>query len=388
MRITRATMALIALFLFGGCGSGSTPAQPKGSLAFTSAAVVQNIYPGISMAVGSGNGIVTASAYGLADVSAGTPMTPSTPLRMASVSKSLTAAAILMLDQAGKISLDAPVSTYVPRFTSAGSLITVRELLNQTSGIRGHKFDDPILHGDGPYPPDAFFALLNATPLGDTPGATFDYANENYYLLATIVENVSGLTFADFMQRNIFAPTGMTATYSDDGRPDALLAKGYLHRTAADPFLQCPAPDWTGELGAGGIISTPSDIARFDIALLQNRFFDAAHVAEMFAPGIALSGASYALGWFVYPGNLIQHPGDFSIATSINAIYPDGTLVVEAANGADLAPDFDRTYFANQLQNVYGKTPFPLGTFSPVNFLGAVGPFSTCHEFDTAFFGT
>jgi hypothetical protein len=62
--------------------------------------------------------------------------------------------------------------------------------------------------------------------------------------------------------------------------------------------------------------------------------------------------------------------------------------VVEAANGADLAPDFDRTYFATQLQNIYGKTPFPLGTFSPINFLGTVGPFSSCEEFSTAFFGT
>lgn len=388
MKISRASTALIALFLFAGCGSGSTPAQPAGSLAFTRAAVEQSIYPGISMAIGSSNGIVTASAYGVADVSTGTPMTPATQLRMASVSKSLTAAAILMLDQTGKIALDAPVSTYVPRFTSAGALITVRELLNQTSGIRGHKYDDPILHGDGAYPPDAFFALLNATPLGGTSGMSFDYANENYYLLATIVENVSGQTFADFMQQHVFAPAGMTETYSDDGRANALLAKGYLHRTAADPFLQCPAPDWTGELGAGGIISTPSDIARFDIALLQNKYFDAAHLSEMFAPNAAVGSVAYALGWFVYPGNLIQHQGDFSVATSINAIYPDGTIVVEAANGADLAPDFDRTYFATELQNVYGKTPFPLGTFRPDNFLGAVGPFSTCEEFDTAFFGT
>lgn len=186
------------------------------------------------------------------------------------------------------------------------------------------------------------------------------------------------------MQQRIFAPAGMTATYSDDGRANPQLATGYVHRTPSDVFLACPAPDWTGELGAGGIISTPADIARFDVALLTHRYFDAAHLAQMFAPAITVvPSVSYALGWFVYPGNLIQHQGDFAITSSINAIYPDGTAVVEAANAADLGPDFDRTYFANQLQNAYGRAPFPLGTYAPGSLLATVGPFSTCAQLNS-----
>ena len=149
--------------------------------------------------------------------------------------------------------------------------------------------------------------------------------------------------------KNIFVPAGMLSTYSDDGRNNPQLATGYLHRTALDPFLACPAPDWTQTLGGGGIISTPSDIARFDVALLAHKYFDAAHLALMSSHQSAapvVPGPSYALGWFVYPQNQIQHQGDFAITSTINAIYPDGTAVVEAGNGADLAPDFDRTYFA------------------------------------------
>lgn len=351
-----------------------------------SAAADRGVYPGISMAVGNASGIVTAQAYGLATLSGRVPMTPATQIRMASVSKSLTAAAILMLDQTGQISINATVATYVPQYTLAGSSITVKELLNQTSGIPGHNHGDPIMQGEGAYPPDVFFAKLNATPLYATPGSSFDYANENYYLLATIVQNVSGKSFADFMHDNIFVPAGMQSTYSDDGRNHPQLATGYLHRTASDPFLACPAPHWTQMLGGGGIISTPSDIARFDIALLTHKYFDAAHLALMFAPSAPVGSGSYALGWFVYPQSLILHEGDFSTTSSINAIYPDGTVVVEAANAADLAPDFDRVYFAGQLQNKYGTTPFALGTYNPPSLLNLVGWFSTCDQFNSMFF--
>ena len=236
-------------------------------------------------------------------------------------------------------------------------------------------------------PLDLFFSRLNATPLYATPGTTFDYANENFYLSAVIVQNVTGLSFADFLRQRIFGPAGMTSTYSDEGNANVGVALGYVHRTASDPFLQCPAPDWTNVLGSGGIISTPSDIVRFDLALTSGKLLDAQHRALMFAPAIATgAGTSYALGWFVYPGNLIQHQGDFATVTAINALFPDGTAVVQIANGADLSPDFDRTYYATQLQNQYGTTPFPLGTPSPPSLL-ALGPFSTCEQLSALVFG-
>ena len=374
-----------ALIALGGCAAGSAPPTVQ---SFESAAADRGVYPGISMAVANANGIVTAQAYGLAQLPGRVPITPSTQIRMASVSKSLTAAAILMLDQSGQISLNATVATYVPQYTRAGSLITVKQLLNQTSGIPGHAHGDPIMHGEGPYPPEVFFPKLNATPLYATPGTSFDYANENFYLLATIVQNVSGKSFAGFMNDNIFAPTGMLSTYSDDGRSNPQLATGYLHRTASDPFLACPAPDWTQMLGGGGIISTPSDIARFDVALLAHKYFDAAHLALMFAPSAPVGGpVSYGLGWFVYPQSLILHEGDFAIASAINAIYPDGTVVVEAANAADLAPDFDRVYLyhANCKTNTEPRR-FRWAPNNPPSLLGLVGPFSNCDQFNDAFF--
>ncbi|HEV2262669.1 MAG TPA: serine hydrolase domain-containing protein [Candidatus Rubrimentiphilum sp.] len=378
--------ANLVLVLMACAASPATPARGLDPL--VRMPIAGKVYPGISVAVGNSTGLLAANAFGDANIAASTPMTPQTPLRMASVSKSITAAAILMLDQAGAISIDKPVLTYVPQFTSNGAKITLRQLLAQISGIPGRNHGDPILHGDGPITQAQFFTKLNATPLYATPGTQWDYANENYYLLAQVVQNVGHASFASWLKQHIFVPAGMMQTYSDEGAPDPALAVGYVHRLPQDPFLACAAPDWSGELGAGGVISTPSDLVRFDIALFNGTLLDAAHRKEMLAPAFPLpGGASMALGWFVQPNSVVFHEGDFTIAAAINAIFPDGTYVAEASNAADLGPDFDRSYFTRQVQNMYGTTPIALGSPNPPSLLSMIGPFSTCAQLDAMLFG-
>jgi D-alanyl-D-alanine carboxypeptidase len=378
--------ASLALILIA---CAAAPAPPGRALdALLREPIAGKVYPGISAAVGNSAGLLAAAAGGDANISSSIAMTPDTPLRVASVSKSITAAAILMLDQAGTISIDKPVSTYVPQFTSNGANITLRQLLAHISGIPGRNHGDPILHGDGPITPEQFFTKLNATPLYAKPGAQWDYANENYYLLAQVVQNVGHAGFASWLKQHIFIPAGMTQTYSDEGAPDPALALGYVHRLPQDPFLQCAPPAWSGELGAGGVISTPSDLVRFDIALFNGTLLDAAHRKEMLAPAFPLpGGASMALGWFVLPNGVAFHEGDFTIAAAINAIFPDGTYVAEVSNAAALGPNFDRGYFTRQVQNMYGTAPVALGTPNPPSLLSMIGPFSTCAQLDTMLFG-
>ena len=379
---------LVVLALAGCMGVAAPATRAQATPAFVRAPIDTLVYPGISVAVGNASGVKTAMAYGFANLAHRTSLTAQTPMRFASVSKSITAVAVLMLDQSGKISIDRPIITYVPQYTSHGSNITVRHLLSMSSGIPGRNHNDPILHGDGAITPAKFFTELNALKLYAKPGTTFDYSNVGYYLLAQLVQNVSGQSFARYLERKIFTPAGMTHSYSDVGTRDPSLALGYVHRTPNDPFLQCPAPDWSGELGAGGVISTPADVVRFDMAVMNGTLLDAAHRAMMLEPAISAGGGlRYALGWFVYPNGIIQHQGDFTIAQTINVLYPDGTFVAEAANAADLGPDFDRTYFATQAQNAYGAAPFPLGTPNPPSLLGMIGPFSSCRQLDKMLYG-
>ncbi|HET9393550.1 MAG TPA: serine hydrolase domain-containing protein [Candidatus Rubrimentiphilum sp.] len=378
--------ASLALVLATCAAAPATPANGLDQL--IRPPITGKVYPGISVAVGNSTGLLAAGAYGRANIAASIAMTSRTPMRVASVSKTITAAAILMLDQAGAISIDKPVSTYVPQFTSNGAKITIRQLLAHISGIPGRGHGDPILHGDGPVTQTEFFTKLNATPLYATPGTQWDYSNENYYLLAQIVQNVGHASFASWLKQHIFVPAGMTQTYSDEGASDPTLALGYVHRLPQDPFLACAPPDWSGELGAGGVISTPSDLVRFDIALFNGTLLDVAHRKEMVAPAFPLpGGASMALGWFVTPNGVVFHEGDFTIAAAINAVFPDGTYVAEASNGAGLGPDFDRGYFARQVQNLYGAPPIALGKPNPPSLLSMIGPFSTCAQLDAMLFG-
>lgn len=345
------------------------------------------ITPGISVAVAGTTGIITAQAYGYADIANRRPLTASTQLHIASTSKAITAAAILQLDQKGSLSIDDPLSKYVPNYVYA-SQMTLRELLSHTSGIRGHNFGDPIIHGDGPITLAGFFDKLNATPLGSAPGTAWDYANENYYLLTLVVQNVTGQPFGAYLQQHVFAPARMNASYEDDGRPNANVALGYVKRLKTDPFLQCPSPDWSNVIGGGGVIATASDLARFDVALRNGTLLDAAHYATMTTLQWNLGGnAGYALGWFTVPGVLIWHEGDFTTASVENAIFPDGTAVVEVMNGSEIAGDLDRLYLARQLQNVYGASPVALGTPNPPPATPPFGPFSTCAQLDEEVYG-
>lgn len=366
------------------CGGGSP--SPQASLEMLARQPVDDhVYPGVSVAVGNAaSGLLASAAAGWADPGKGVPLTVDSPMRMASVSKSVTAVAILMLDQAGLVSLDAPVGTYVPEYTAHGHEITLRQLLSHTSGIGGHAHGDPVLHGDGPITDAQFFAKLNALALYARPGQSWDYSNENYYLLAKVVERVSGLSYADWLNRNLFQPAGMTArSYADEGQANPAVAQGYVHRLKTDPFIACPAPDWSGVIGGGGIIATPSDMVRFDVAVFGGKLLDAAHRAEMVRTVADFGGgAGYALGWFVFPQGIVKHDGDFTTATTSNTVFPDGTFVVQAANAANLGPDFDRVYFAKQVQNLYGKAPMPLGAPAPASLLHLFGPFTTCQQMD------
>ena len=399
------TAIFLAILCWSGCAAPAPPAAPSATPpALVREPVDEHYYPGVSIAVGSAGGVKAAFAYGYADRERNTLMTPKTHIRFASVSKAITSATVLMLDQAGRISIDDPVVKYVPQYvqqpvappspgatpTPSGSPrpITIKDLMSMTSGLPGRDGGDPVLHGDGPITSTQFFAKMNQLKLWGYPGTRWDYSNEGYYLLAQLVQNVSGMSFADFLQRKIFGPAGMADSYSDVGAADALLALGYVHFAQSDPFIECPAPDWSGEVGPGGVISTPSDIVRFDIAIVNGTLLDAAHRKSFFAPTWDFGkGYGYAFGWFTLPDGLVVHEGDFSTTQTINAIFPDGTFVVTAANGATLSPFFDRRYYVKQLQNAYGTTPYPLGEPVKAGPPDGIGPFSTCDQLDKMLYG-
>jgi CubicO group peptidase (beta-lactamase class C family) len=252
--------------------------------------------PALSVAVVENGRIVYARAFGVGDITARTPATTETRFRIASVTKMFTAVAVMQLVEAGRVRLDEPLATYLPDAPHAAE-VTIRQLLTHTSGLWNYG-DDAFATGRvaTPTTPRAIIASLAQRPLDHKPGAAFSYSNTGYVLLGLVVEAVSHQTLADYEREHVFGPAKMTATTFGEAAPGAPAAQGYMDATgtAAIPY----SPSWF--YGDGDIVSTASDVARFDIALMDGTLVKPATFAEMQSSAVAAPelgrGVRYGLG--------------------------------------------------------------------------------------------
>jgi CubicO group peptidase (beta-lactamase class C family) len=293
--------------------------------------------PGLALGIVQGNQIVHLKGFGIADPS-GRAVTPQTPFIMGSLSKSFTALAIMQLVEAGKVELDAPVQRYIPWFRvadeAASAKITVRHLLNQTSGLSGKT--GKSFQGSGDTSDEALeraVRKLSNAQLFAPPGTTHQYSTINYSVLGLIVQNVSGQSFESYIQEHIFDPLEMRYSFTSqtEAQPQGLAA-GYYYwfgfPAPADlPYNRSLVP-------AGFLISSAEDMTHYLIAQLNEGRYDGttvispAGMAEMHQPAVPQGGPDtfYGMGWFVGPVN------------GISAFYHDGTTFNFHANMV-LLPD-------------------------------------------------
>jgi CubicO group peptidase (beta-lactamase class C family) len=212
--------------------------------------------------------VIYQKAFGLADRTFGIPNTPETKFHIASVSKPITAAAVLLLAERGKLSLDDRVSKFVPDFPN-GDRITIEELLTHYSGL-GDASSTADYNNWSRFPqtPASLVEKLAKLPLRTEPGTKYSYSNSNYHLLALIIEKASGLSYGDFLAQNVFKPLGMnsTAHHATDEAIIAGLANGYMPKEAA-AFEKPPYFDWTSKTGNGSLYTTAADLLKFHRAL-------------------------------------------------------------------------------------------------------------------------
>ncbi|WIV58202.1 serine hydrolase domain-containing protein [Amycolatopsis nalaikhensis] len=306
--------------------------------------------PGAAVAVTRGGDVVRVAGYG--HDAAGAPITASTRLPIASLSKSMTAFAVLQLVEDGRIALDEPVTRYLPEFRLAdprGARITVRMLLDQTSGMADSAFPDLTL----PQPHTLTEAVerLRDAELADEPGAKFHYHNPNYEVAARIVEVVAGQPFAEYLRTRLFAPLGMTSSSEVDG-PPADLGKGHVRAFGFE--VPVTEPDWfTG--GSHGVLTTAEDLSRWLVAQRDGGgVLSPASVALAHTPA---PGRDYALGWAAWRPGQLSHNGEWFTHTAAQVLLPDGYgIAVVATTG--LALDNDAETLAQGLATlVRGGTP-------------------------------
>jgi D-alanyl-D-alanine carboxypeptidase len=293
-------------------------------------------FPAVSIAVVKDGRTVVARGYGLADVEKSIPATEKTTYQLASITKQFTAAAVLMLVEDGKVSLDAKVTGILPGLPAAWSPVTVRHLLTHTSGIKSYTdvFGAKKVADGQVFTPNEILGLVTDAPLQFTPGDKFAYCNTGYYLLGMIVEKASGKPYAAFLTERIFRPLGMTSTALDDyadARP--VRARGYATASGKTALAAHTHP--TQPFAAGALVSTVVDMATWDAALTARKLLKPASYDTMWTPMRLNDGtaSSYAMGWQVdqYRGHARQaHGGGIGGFSTFIARFPDDKVTIVA----------------------------------------------------------
>jgi CubicO group peptidase (beta-lactamase class C family) len=310
--------------------------------------------PGMSAVVTHGDRIVHAS--GLGHDANGRAVTADTPMRVASVSKSFTAAAVMTLVDEGRVALDQPVVAYLPEFRTADprtDRITVRHLLNHTSGLSDRTVDIDATQRATTL--TGYLAAVRTGTLAADPGTHYEYCNVNYDVAARLVEAVDGRDFTEAMRGRVFGPLGMTTSAVGDRvvRP----ADGFVSLYGAwVPRAELPAFR-TG--GAGGVVTTASDMGRWLISQTGHgpRMLTPAALAALHEPG---PGLGYALGWGVEQvggRTLLVHSGNLFTYNAVQAVDPvTGHGFAVMTNSAALQDD---TYavLLGLVDLVAGRTP-------------------------------
>ena len=289
--------------------------------------------PSASIAIVQGGAITYLQAYGDGRIEPPTPAAPSMRYSIGSISKQFTAAAVLLLAEQGKLSLDDPVSRFVPNLTR-GNEVTIRELLSHTSGYQDYWPQD--------YVPPFMLQTITADkildqwarkPLDFDPGTEWQYSNTNFVIAGLIVEKASGEPLLQFLSEHIFAPLGMKSVMNiDQSRLTETDAAGYLRYALGPPRL---APkEGRGWLFAAGELAMPAeDLAKWDISMINQTVLRPASYAQMEKEVVLKNGLGtrYGLGVDVrqeFGQRAIEHGGEVSGFTAHNIVFPEARMAV------------------------------------------------------------
>jgi D-alanyl-D-alanine carboxypeptidase len=321
------------------------PAQVKAIHALLSRHFRPN-EPGAAVIVTMNGKPVFRNAYGMADMERGTPLRPEFALRVGSITKQFTAAAIMLLVQDGKLALTDDVASYLPAFSPQGRRVTIAHLLTHTSGIRNYTalpaFGTVIAKETGV---DEGMAFFRAAAPEFQPGARFSYSNSNYFLLGAVIEKVSGMTYADFMQQRIFTPLQMHSTEIETQESVPSPVAGYTHGRKG--IARAPVYSMSWPYAAGALRTSVDDLARWDRAISDGILLSRSAWDKTGADSILNDGArtGYGYGWFrrkLAGSAALRHGGDIGGFSADLWRFPaEGLFVAVLANDDSHDPGAD-----------------------------------------------
>jgi CubicO group peptidase (beta-lactamase class C family) len=319
--------------------------------AYVEAQVKDLRVPGLALAIVRGDTIVHLKGLGIADPS-GRRVTPQTPFIIGSTSKSFTALAIMQLVEAGKVELDAPVQRYISWFRvadpEASARMTVRQLLNQTSGFSTRSGRDQPSDLTDRALEERVRSFRNVQ-LAQSVGATYQYSGANYATLGMIVQAVTGQSFEAYVEQHIFAPLDMRHSYTSQAEAQQNgLAMGYRYRFGKPVAGDLPYN--RGSLPQGYLISSAEDMSHYLIAQLNGgqyanaSILSSTGIAAMHQPAVRAgrTETSYGMGWKVGPTNgvpTVWHDGSVFNFHSNVVLIPEGRWGIVVLKNAYNSPD-------------------------------------------------
>ena len=339
--------------------------------------------PGAAILVRENGQTSFQRGYGVRDLRTRRAIDSRTNFRLASCTKQFTALAIMLLVHDGKLRYDAHLTDVFPEFPNYGKAITLRNLLNHTSGLPDYEsLMDQTPEGQARWTEhrqihDAeVLALLEGQKGGKfAPGTQWSYSNSGYVVLGLVVAKVSGKSFEDFLEERIFAPLKMSHSLAYVGEKNEVPERAYGHSREGDAFVETDQSSTSATLGDGGVYSNLEDLAKWDDALTHHTLLAASEMQPALTPVRLADGSlprwasdpgdtnplqsnlvSYGFGWFLddYRGHQrMWHSGDTIGFRTVIERFADGNLtVIVLANRSDLDPGT----LASKVANLYLDT--------------------------------
>lgn len=296
--------------------------------------------PGAAVGVIVDGRLELARAYGAARLDDGTRVRPATAFRLASITKQLTARAVVFLIEDGCLTLDTPIGDVVRGLPAWGDVVRVGHLLAHTAGLPHYESSIPDNRTSQLTDRDALRLAAAHPDLRSEPGSRFEYSNTGYAALAVAVEEIAGIPFSDFLDERIFRPLGMDAVAHVEGRTE-VPNRAFGYREAVGGYVPADQSVTSAVLGDGGVYASVLDLARWDAALRRPGFApDPAALAAFAAP--VAEGVAYGFGWYLdtFEGRPRQrHDGWTSGFQNELQRFPDhGLTVAVLTNRAEPSP--------------------------------------------------
>lgn len=279
--------------------------------------------PGAAILVAKNDKVIFRKGYGLASLNPDKPVTPDMVFRIGSITKQFTSTAILKLAEQGKVDLKADITRYLTDFSSPGKTVTVEQLLNHTSGIKSYTSLPEAMSKKELYiSPADMVKIIQAQPSDFAPNDQWLYNNSGYFLLGMIIEKASGMTYGEYVQKNLFKPTGMKSSFTDDANLPANTAKGY-QKSGSTEFVVSDYVHPSVPYSAGAIFSTVDDLWKWNQAIFNYKLVKKESLEKAWKPTTLNNGKQVGYGYAWQFGRL----GDAKVIGHGGAI--DGYLTME-----------------------------------------------------------